>query len=286
MINMRIAGTSFTDSMISQLNLLSARQYQLQNQATTGQSITAPEDDPAGMAEALNLQAQNSAVTQYAQNIATLQTSATIAGNALASLQTITNQANEIATEADGATAPAQLQAYATQVTQLIQQAAQLMNSKDGSQYVFGGTASTQAPFAVSTDADGNVTAVAYSGNASVAPSEIAENTTVAVNAPGENNTGSGARGVVSDSRYGADLFNHLISLQNDLQSGNTSAITATDAPNLSKDDDNIIWQVANNGATQSRLRRRPPLPPRSKAACNRAFPTWPARIWRRRSRS
>ena len=133
------------------------------------------------MAEALNLQAQNSAVTQYAQNIATLQTSATIAGNALASLQTITNQANEIATEADGATAPAQLQAYATQVTQLIQQAAQLMNSKDGSQYVFGGTASTQAPFAVSTDADGNVTAVAYSGNASVAPSEIAENTTVAV---------------------------------------------------------------------------------------------------------
>ncbi len=251
---MRIAGTSFTDSMISQLNLLSARQYQLQNQATTGQSITAPEDDPAGMAEALNLQAQNSAVTQYAQNIATLQTSATIAGNALASLQTITNQANEIATEADGATAPAQLQAYATQVTQLIQQAAQLMNSKDGSQYVFGGTASTQAPFAVSTDADGNVTAVAYSGNASVAPSEIAENTTVAVNAPGENNTGSGARGVVSDSRYGADLFNHLISLQNDLQSGNTSAITATDAPNLSKDDDNIIWQVANNGATQSRL--------------------------------
>jgi flagellar hook-associated protein 3 FlgL len=49
-------------------------------------------------------------------------------------------------------------------------------------------------------------------------------------------------------------LFNHLISLQNNLQSGNTSAITTIDAPNLSKDDDNIIWQVANNGATQSRL--------------------------------
>jgi flagellar hook-associated protein 3 FlgL len=251
---MRIGGTSFTDSMVSQLNLLSAQEYQLQNEASTGQAISAPEDNPAGMAAALNLQAKNSAVTQYAQNIATLQTGATIAGNALTSLQTITNQASEIATEADGTSSPAQLQAYATQVTQLIQQAAQLMNSKNGSQYVFGGTDSSQAPFTVSTDADGNVTAVAYSGNASVAQSEIAENTTMTVDAPGQNNTGSGARGVVSDSRYGADLFNHLISLQNDLQSGNTSVITSTDATNLGKDDDNIIWQVANNGAAQSRL--------------------------------
>ena len=251
---MRIAGTSFTDSMVSKLNLLSAQEYQLQNEASTGQTISAPADDPAGMAQALNLQAENSSVTQYAQNISTLQTNATIAGNALTSLQTITNQASEIATEADGTATPAQLQADATQVTQLIQQAVQLMNSQSGSQYIFGGTNSSQAPFTVSTDASGNVTAVTYSGNTSVSQSEIADNTTMAVDSPGENNSGSGARGVVSDSRYGADLFNHLISLQNDLQSGNTSAIASTDAPNLTKDDDNIIWQVANNGAVQTRL--------------------------------
>ena len=251
---MRIAGTSYTDSMVSHLNLLSAQEYQLQNQASTGQSISAPEDDPAGMAAALNLQAQNSAVTQYAQNITTLQTRATTAGSALSSLQTLTDRASEIATSADGATSPAALQADATEVTQLIQQAAQLMNSKNGSQYVFGGTDSSQAPFTVSTDADGNVTAVTYSGNTAVTQSQIAANTTMSVDVPGENNSGSGARGVVSDSRYGADLFNHLIALQNDLQSGNTSAITSTDAANLSKDDDNIIWQVANNGAAQTRL--------------------------------
>jgi flagellar hook-associated protein 3 FlgL len=76
----------------------------------------------------------------------------------------------------------------------------------------------------------------------------------MAVDAPGENNSGSGARGVVSDSRYGADLFNHLISLQNNLLSGNTDAITSTDAANLSEDQDNIIYQVATNGAAQTRL--------------------------------
>jgi flagellin-like hook-associated protein FlgL len=76
----------------------------------------------------------------------------------------------------------------------------------------------------------------------------------MAVDVPGANSSGSGARGVVSDSRYGADLFNHLISLQNNLLAGNTSAVTSSDAPDLSKDDDNVIWQVANNGAVQSRL--------------------------------
>jgi flagellar hook-associated protein 3 FlgL len=251
---MRIAGTSYTDSMVSHLNLLSAQEYQLQNEASTDQSISAPEDDPAGMAAALNLQAQNSAVTQYAQNITTLQTRATTTGSALTSLQTLTDRASEIATSADGATSPSALQADVTEVTQLIQQAAQLMNSKNGSQYVFGGTDSSQAPFTVSTDANGNVTAVTYSGNTAVTQSQIAANATMSVDVPGENTSGSGARGVVSDSRYGADLFNHLIALQNDLQSGNTSAITSTDAANLSKDDDNIIWQVANNGAAQSRL--------------------------------
>jgi flagellar hook-associated protein 3 FlgL len=251
---MRIAGTSFTDSMVSQLNLLSTRQYQLQNQASTGQTMTAPSDNPAGMALALNLQADQSAVTQYAQNISTLQSRATVAGDALMSLKTISDRVGEIATVADGAATPAQLQAYAGEVTQLIQQAAQIMNAKSGSQYVFGGTASASAPYAVSTDASGAVTAVAYSGNGSVTQSEVSQNVTMAVDAPGGNTSGSGPRGVISDSRYGADFFNHLISLQNHLLSGNTDAISSTDAPNLSKDEANLIYQVAANGVTQTRL--------------------------------
>jgi flagellar hook-associated protein 3 FlgL len=251
---MRIAGTSFTDSMVSQLNLLSTRQFQLQNQAATGQTISAPSDDPAGMSLALNLQAGSSVVAQYARNIAALQNRATISGSALMSLKTISDRAGEIATAADGTATPAQLQGYASEVTQLIQQAAQIMNTKDGSQFVFGGTASASAPFAASTDASGNVTAVTYSGNSSVTQSEVSTNVTMAVDAPGENISGAGPRGVVSDSRYGADFFNHLISLQNDLLSGNTNAIASTDAPHLSKDEDNIIYQVAVNGATQTRL--------------------------------
>jgi len=251
---MRVAGTSYSESMTNQINLLAGRQLQLQNQATTGQSVTAPSDDPAAMATALGLQAQNSNVSQYGQNITTLQNRATLVGNALQQLKTITDRVSEIATESDDLSSPSELQANAQETTQLIQQAVQVLNSKDGDQYLFGGTASGQPPFVATTDTNGNVTGVTYQGNTGVTDNEIGQNSTVSVDIPGANTAGSGARGLVTDSRYGADLFTHMISLQNNLVSGNTAAITSTDTQDLSNDSDNIIYQVSNNGAVQTRL--------------------------------
>jgi flagellar hook-associated protein 3 FlgL len=252
---MRIAGTSYNDSIVNQLNLLAAQQYELQNQVSTGQRIQTPADDPAGMAQALNLQTEASNVDQYSQNITTLQTRATAAYNVLEQLKTISDRIGEITTQAgDGTSSATDLQSYATEVTQLIKQAVGLMNTKQGDQYLFGGTASGQAPFTMTTDANGNVTGVSYQGNTSVAESEIAENTTIAVDTPGENNSGTGPRGLISDSRYGADFFNHLISLQNHLLAGDTNSVSTVDEPALLNDENNIIYQVATNGAVQSQL--------------------------------
>ena len=251
---MRIAGTSYTESMANQINLLAARQYKLQNQATTGQSIQAPEDDPAGMAEALGLQAQNSNIGQYAQNISTMQNRASLVSNALQQLKSVSDRINDLAIQSDSLTSTKAIAANATETTQLIQQAVSIMNSKDGNQYLFGGTSSGQPPYAATTDANGNVTGVTYQGNSSVTENEIGQNSTVSVDVPGENNTGSGARGLITDSRYGADFFNHMISLQNHLLAGDTSSIKTVDEPALTKDEDNIIYQIGNNGGIQSRL--------------------------------
>ena len=70
---MRIAGTTYIDTMVSQLNALTTKQYSLSNQVSTGLKIQKPEDDPSGMAEALSLQQQTSSLTQYANNVTTLQ---------------------------------------------------------------------------------------------------------------------------------------------------------------------------------------------------------------------
>ena len=76
----------------------------------------------------------------------------------------------------------------------------------------------------------------------------------VSAQVPGANNTGSGADGLLSDSRSGADLFRDLISLQQNLASGNTAAITSTDSPNLTNDENHVVSGIAANGVLQSTL--------------------------------
>jgi flagellar hook-associated protein 3 FlgL len=106
----------------------------------------------------------------------------------------------------------------------------------------------------MTTDANGYVTAVIYQGNQSVIEREVAEGSTMEVQAIGANSSGSGPRGVITDSRFGADLFNHLIALQNHLLAHDTAAITNTDRPALAKDEDNLVLHLGSNAAAQARL--------------------------------
>ena len=251
---MRVSFNTFPNSLTSQLATLSAQQNRLQNQAATGKRISQLQDDPATMRQVLDLQAQDSQIAQYRKNIASLQGQATSSYTAISGLQTVSTRAGEIATLADGTKSPQELGVYATQVTQLIQQGVQLMNSTWQGNHLFGGTQSTQPPFVATTDANGNVTGVTYQGNDSVPAAEIAAGATVSVQVPGANTSGSGPAGLITDTRSGADLFNHLIALQNHLLAGNTTAISSQDQPALAKDEDNITSQIANNGLIQSHL--------------------------------
>jgi flagellar hook-associated protein 3 FlgL len=252
---MQVSTTSFSNNLLYEMGQLQTQQLKLQSETTTGLSVTQPEDDPGVMNQVLNLQSESSAGTQYQNNIAQLQNSATTASDALSSLQSLVEQAGEIATETTSLTSPTQRAAYAAQVGQLITQALQLGNTHDANgNYIFGGTDTGAPPFSATTNASGQITGVSYTGNTSVASSEIAPGLTVSAQTPGENNTGAGPGGVFADSRTGADLFSHLISLQQNLQSGNTSAIAATDSPNLAKDEDNMVTQISGNAVVQSTL--------------------------------
>jgi flagellar hook-associated protein 3 FlgL len=251
---MRIAFNTFPDSVKGQLATLIAQENRLQNEVATGKRISQLDDDPAAMRQVLDLQTQDSQIAQYRKNIASLQTQATSSYNAISGLQTISARAGEIATLADGTRSPQELSAYATEVNQLIQQGVQLMNSTGQSGYLFGGTQTSQPPFVATTDASGNVTSVTYQGNESVPTAEIAAGAPVAVQVPGANTTGSGPAGLITDSRSGADFFNHLIALQNHLRAGDTASISSSDTPALAKDEDNITSQIADNSLVQSHL--------------------------------
>lgn len=103
---MRVSTTSFTSGFLNQITQLESQQGKLQNEVTTGLKVSLPEDNPGVMNQVLNLQTEASANTQYQSNITAVQSSATTASDALTSLQTIVENAGEIATEANGVTSP------------------------------------------------------------------------------------------------------------------------------------------------------------------------------------
>lgn len=251
---MRVTGTMFSESLVGQLARLTTRQNKLQEQAATGQRINQPEDDPGAMRRVLDLQTESRTVEQQRKNIATLKEQASVSYGAMSALKRISDRAGEIAVLADGTKSPEELRSYATEVTQLIQQAAQLANTKHRGDYVFAGTKNDQPAFAVNTNGSGQVTAVTYQGNASVAETEVTEGMTMSAQAVGANTSRSGPRGLFTDSSAGADFFNHLIALQDHLQAGDTTAVNSTDLPALQQDEDNFLFHIAQNGAVQARL--------------------------------
>jgi flagellar hook-associated protein 3 FlgL len=253
---MRISNLTFTDGFLGEVNQLQQKEQTLQGEVSSGLSITLPGDNPQTMSQVLNLQSSASANTSYQNNITQLQDTATTAGSAMSSLQTILSNAAEIATNAsNGTTSSTQLATYASTVSDYIQEALGLANTQDANgNYIFAGTASNTTPFTATTGAGGAVTAVTYNGNTSVAQSQIGPNTSISVIQPGANSTSSGEEGLFSDSRTGADVFNDLISLQQNLASGNTAAISSTNLPAINNDEDHVVSQISANGVTQQAL--------------------------------
>jgi flagellar hook-associated protein 3 FlgL len=254
---MRIATNSYTSTMLDQFSSLQTQMDNLQSQVSTGLSIQSSSDNPTAMDETLTDLTQKAKQTQYTSNIDSLQTRANTIYSTLDSLQTIVSKASEIATTAaSGTSNSTSMTNYADEVNSLLNEVVSAANTKDPTtgDYLFGGTESSTTPYTSTTDSSGNITSVTYNGNSSVNAARISDTQTVSIDIPGENTTGTGTRGLITDSTSGADMINHLISLRDDLESGDTTAISATDSPNLTKDEDNITYQVAHNGTLQNQL--------------------------------
>jgi flagellar hook-associated protein 3 FlgL len=250
---MRIASNSYSQTLIQQLNTLAARQAQLHTQAATGQRIRAPEDDPAAIRRVIDLQAEMRTVAQYQKNVAHHQEMANATFGVLTGLTKISDRAGEIATLSDGTRSPAELAIYAAEINELIKQGVQLANSKNRGDYLFGGTRTDQPPFILNLNANGQPASVTYQGNQAPSQAEIAEGTLLTAQVAGANAGGAG-RGLISDAAAGADFFTHLISLRDNLLAGDVSAIAGVNRPQLARDEENIIFHLAQSGAIQGRL--------------------------------
>jgi flagellar hook-associated protein 3 FlgL len=251
---MRVTSNAVSENLISNLQLLSRRQVDLQGQISSGQRVTSPSDDPLAAQQVLGLRDTSASLSQYQTNIQTNQEFATASQDVMSSLQKILNRAQEIATSADGLESGEDMKSYGTEISELLKQAVQVANGQYRGQYLLGGTANDAPPFSTVTDSEGRIAAVSFQGNTSESQSEISPGVLVSSRVPGANDSGSGERGLITDSRYGADLFSHLVTLQNQLLSGDAAGIQSSTRGQLQSDEDNLLYHVANNGALQSRL--------------------------------
>jgi len=250
---MRVTSNSYSENLITQLHTLARRQISLQNQIATGQRVQNASDDPFAAQQVLQLRDDAAANTQYQKNIQTHQEYADATHGLMRNLQKVLDRSQEIATMVDDLDSAEDLKSYATEIDQLLKHAVQVANAQHRGDYLLGGTRTDAPPFSVVTDATGKVTSVSFGGNTNVPESEIGQGNLVSSRIPGENSTGNGVRGLVADTRSGADIFAHLIALRDQLQSGDVAAI-ATTRDQLRADEENLLFHIADNGALQSRL--------------------------------
>jgi flagellar hook-associated protein 3 FlgL len=221
---MRVTESLKFDTVTAQLSRLRDQYMQTAQQASSGQKLTAPSDDPVAAASAARLQASQTQIDSYRSTIATVRSDAQMAESSLDSAGQLLQQAIEVAMSgANGTVTADQRQDMATSVDQVVAQMIAIGNTKGAHGYLFGGTQLSSAPF----DADGN-----FSGNDGTHSVSVDNGQPMVVNASGARAfTSVGGRDIIQDLK---DLSTALTNNDADsvrssldaLQSGHSQVVT------------------------------------------------------------
>jgi flagellar hook-associated protein 3 FlgL len=239
---MRVNPNMQTD-MLSYLQASQNQEQTAIEQLATGLRVNLPSDDPAAAAANLVNNASISADDQYVQNIDSVQQTMTNADSTLSSVVTELTQAISLGVEGStGTQSTSDSQAIAQQVSGIKDQIFALANTTFQGVYLFGGTATSSAPF---VEDPSSSTGVQYAGNDQTNQIQIGEGQQVATSVSGDQLFGSGATGV----------FGSLQTLITALQSGASSDVgtatvqlrTAFDQVNTSR----IFYGNTLSGLTQ-----------------------------------
>lgn len=238
---MRISSNTVSESIVRQIQSLGSQEARLQNQVATGLRISQPEDDPAAVGRVLNLESEQRQVAQFQANASRALELSQASYSGLQAIKKVSDRAAEIGTLGAGAINDSSAKAYASEVNQLIEQTVQLANSRFGNDYLYAGTAVSTAPFTVTRDAAGQVTAAAYAGNSSRSAIPLSEATTLAPSTDGTTNLGI------------RDFLNQLVALRDALEVNNTSGVTTAQS-GLVTAEDLFVSSIAEHGGVQTRI--------------------------------
>lgn len=216
---MRITPGIISAQSLRNLQAALAALARQQNLLSSGRRILTPSDDPGGTAQSLTLRSRQTATEQFQKNLGEARDSLLATDALLRSvLETIT-RAREVAIQGANDTVSAQdKQGLGAQADQLIEALVSLGNSRGHrGQYLLGGQESTVAPYTVTRDSGGKITAVTVNarGIDGQTPAEVSEGLTI-----GTTVSGTSVFGASTEATYAFDV---LIRLRDRLNANNAA---------------------------------------------------------------
>ena len=235
---MRITNRMMTDTMLRNLRGNLGRLETLHNSITTGKRISRPSDDPPALARALTFSADIAAGEQYIRTMDTSMSWLNATEDALGSATHLLQNARELAVQgANDALTSDQKVIIGAQIEEVLKQMVTVGNASLRGERLFGGFRTDQDPF---TAGASPITGVAYGGDAGQQLREYTPGATIQINTLG-------------DTVFPAS-FTALINLRDNLNAGNSNAVSAQSITEIDAAIDTIMSARATNGARFNRL--------------------------------
>lgn len=190
-MNIRTTTLGTANSMLNYITSSESKYYQLAEEASSGEKVSKPSDDPTATKSILNITSQLSQLSGYLKNMSTSQTELDTLDNSLSSLSTMIENASSLATQASSDTYSSDYSTIKTQIDSILGSVVDLSNTQYDGNYIFSGTATSTKTY--TTDASGNIT---YNGSDTSTDAyqryvTISDGVSVGINADGESLFGS-----------------------------------------------------------------------------------------------
>lgn len=248
---MRVSTRMMQSDVLVNLQAHAERLTKLRLEISSGKRVRNPSDDPLAAGQALGLRNSLGVNKNHLENNATVSAWLGATELGLRNLTDITEQALNIARQAGSDTMGESERAnFATQVTNLIEEALDTLNTRFQDQYLFAGykTTGSTKPFTLTT---GTPDTVAYNGDAGLRNVEIEPPArTITMNVTGQ--LASGAQRWTAANT----LFPNLITLRDALTTPSNGATIRTQIGALQTDLQTTLTTITDVGARQQRLSR------------------------------
>ena len=243
---MRVTTQLLIDRSIRNINNQSNRLLTLQEQLATGLRVNRPSDDPIDARRAVSIRALLGKNEQYLANISMVNSPVAETNTSIETILSSFNRAWELALRgANGTNAQNQLDALALEVNQIVEGIFSTANHETNGRYLFGGTRTTTPPYEAIRNAEGEIVAVSFAGNAEAVHVAISDVLDLQYNEIGLD--------VFSKNQ---DIFQTLLQVRDNLRAGDSGALGTVRLDEMETVRDQLTSALARVGSIQNRLDR------------------------------